>query len=234
MGMGMNADLGMSRRAQKRAPRRAAVVEPHVLQRRGEARLLRGSGLDVVHECEDVGALMSWMRERDRTHWPHLVVAELMPLDPSGRDLRAVASLRGAGVRMLVVSSLGSRDEYRRIRNVGVDGVVSKRDDPAALTDAVARVLAGEKVITELARAAARNASRVPQLSAQEARVLELYADGQSITGAAESIGVKPDTARRYLKRIKQKYIALGHPVRTKIDLVRLAWRDGIPDPNDL
>ncbi|WP_181905833.1 response regulator transcription factor [Microbacterium bovistercoris] len=223
----------MARRASKRVRRRVAVVEPHVLQRRGEVRLLSGPArLDVVHESDDIDDLIRWMGERDQTRWPHLVVAELLPLDPTGRDLQAVARLRSAGVRVLLVSSLDIRHEFHRIRAAGVDGVVSKRDDLEVFTDAVARVLAGETVITERAQAAARDDSRLPQLSLQEARVLELYVDGHSITAAAEAIGVKPDTARRYLKRIKQKYIALGHPVRTKIDLVRLAWRHGIADPD--
>lgn len=68
----------------------------------------------------------------------------------------------------------------------------------------------------------------MPQLSLQEAKVFELYVAGKPIGAVAESIGVKEDTARKYLTRVKKKYIALGRQANSKLDLARLAWEDGL------
>ncbi|MFC4139990.1 MULTISPECIES: response regulator [unclassified Microbacterium] len=208
------------------------MVEPHVLQRNGAVRLLRDRvGLQVVHSTDSLAALLEWMRGRDQRHWPHLLVAELLPIDPAGDDLRALAALRRAGMRVLLLSALAPRHDVRAVREAGVDGIVAKTDGEDVLIAAAMRVLDGERVLTEAAETAARDDARIPRLSVQEARLLALYADGRSISAAAEELGVRPDTARKYLARIKQKYSAVGVEARTKVDLIRLAWRDGLADP---
>ncbi|MFE6735556.1 sigma factor-like helix-turn-helix DNA-binding protein [Microbacterium sp. NPDC057650] len=208
------------------------MVEPHVLQRNGAMELLRErGGLHVVHGADSLAGLLAWMRDRSERHWPHLLVAELLPIDPAGGDLRALAALRRAGMRVLLLSSLSSRHEARAVREAGVDGIVSKTDSEDVLITAALQVLVGKQVITDTAEAALRDESRIPRLSAQETRLLSLYVDGWSISAAAEELGVRPDTARKYLSRIKQKYSAVGVEAHTKVDLVRLAWRDGLADP---
>lgn len=214
-----------------RAGRRAAVIEAHVLQRRAVVRALTDAGrLDVVHEGEGIGDLLSWMRGEDRRRWPHLIVAELLPLRHPEHDLNALRALRDAGVRVLALSSLMPRWGARRMVETGVDGVVSKVDDEETLMTAVADVLDGRHVRSSAAEAALSLGADVPRLSMQETRVLDLYVAGHPIASVAASIGVREDTARKYLNRIKQKYEALGRPARSKLDLARHAWHDGLAD----
>lgn len=82
----------------------------------------------------------------------------------------------------------------------------------------------------ELATVIAGDPDR-PKLSIQEERALVLYASGLTLDAVAESIGVKPDTAKQYLERVKKKYAAVGRPARTKVDLSRVALADGYLDP---
>lgn len=210
---------------------RAAVVEAHVLQRRATVRLLEERrGLDVVHEGDSIGDLLSWMRVQERRRWPHLIVVEPLPFIHVEHELGALVALREAGVRMLLLSSLTPRWGARRVVDAGVDGVVSKLDDEETLAAAVAGVLDGRSVTTAAATVALTPGSDVPRLSTQESRVLDLYVAGQPIASVAKSIGVREDTARKYLNRIKRKYEALGRPARSKLDLALHAWRDGFAD----
>ncbi|MBN9157281.1 MULTISPECIES: hypothetical protein [unclassified Microbacterium] len=209
--------------------RRAAIIEAHVLQRLRTADLLRHEcGLDVVLTADSMLSLMTWMRGRERSEWPHLLLVDL--LDPSGsdRDRAAVTALREAGMRVLLVSALRPRLAARRILDTGIDGVASKSDDERVLAATVLATLAGDRPVTKNAAGAMQPLPGSPHLSRQETKALELYATGQPIDLVAEQIGVRPDTARKYLSRVKQKYAAVGRPARSRLDLARRAWEDGI------
>lgn len=220
----------MAARWNARSARRAAVVEPHVMQRMRTAEVLReNGGLDVVHASESVGSLLVWMRGQERSNWPHILLIEMLPLQEGGRDLAAVTTLREAGVRVVLVSALMPRGAARRIIEAGIDGVVSKRDSEETFLGSVADVLTGAPLaVTALAQAAIAADPRAPQLSLQEAKVMGLYVTGRQIAEVAEEIGVREDTARKYLARAKRKYAALGRPASSKLDLARLAWEDGL------
>lgn len=200
-----------------------------MLQRLRTVEILKEhAGLEVVQSGATVGSLLTWMRGQDRSNWPHLLVIELLSPDGAASDEAAVAALREAGMRVLMVSSLIPRHAARRVIGAGVEGVVSKLDSEQVLLECVAAVLAGESAVTALAQQTLADHPRVPRFSAQESKVFELYVAGNRIAEVAAAIGVREDTARKYLTRVKQKYAALGRAASTKLDLARLAREDGL------
>lgn len=218
----------MHARNEERGARRCAVVEAHVLQRQRAVEVLdAGARMRTTHSFGSVGELVGWLRRAPRSSWPHLVVAEVLPGTELDRELAAVRAMRRAGIRVVLLSALDSRFVIRRVLGVGVDGVVSKQDSERELLDAVCGVLDGGTVITARA-AAAIDADPMPKLSQQETRLLELYAGGESLASVAERLGVREDTARKYLKRVKLKYGAQGRPAGTKLELAWRAWEDGL------
>ncbi|HEU4674816.1 MAG TPA: hypothetical protein VFS29_02435 [Motilibacteraceae bacterium] len=66
-----------------------------------------------------------------------------------------------------------------------------------------------------------------PALSAQEERTLVLYVSGLKLVAVARRLGVRYDTAKGYLDRVRDKYAAAGRPARTKTELYRVALQDG-------
>ncbi|MGM1017824.1 MAG: LuxR C-terminal-related transcriptional regulator [Actinomycetota bacterium] len=213
---------------QHHAVYRGAIVEEHVLQRNRAVELLESrAGVEIVHAADSMPSLFAWLQDNPRSRWPHLLVLELHGGQRSARDIRAVEALRDAGLRVLLLSALGADRAAQRLARSGVDGVVSKRDSEEAFLDAVALVLGGDTVITDHAAAELPDLETTPPLSAQEARVLELYAAGMTIAEVAVAIGVRQDTARKYLSRVKQKYEAVGRPARTKLELAQRAMQDG-------
>jgi len=52
------------------------------------------------------------------------------------------------------------------------------------------------------------------------------YVSGLTLDSAACRLGISPETARTYLKRVKAKYRRIGHPVYTKLDLARQVRAD--------
>ena len=61
--------------------------------------------------------------------------------------------------------------------------------------------------------------------------MLALYASGFTIVEVADRIGVRHDTARKYLNRVRAKFTAAGWPARSKLQLARIAWAEGYADP---
>src|SRR5690606_17037249 len=151
--------------------------------------LLEGrAGLEVVHAGDALPALMTWMRGQDRSNWPHLLVVELLPNNADDQARAAVAALRKAGMRVLLLSCLFPRWSAQRIAADGVDGIASKLDGEHAVLECVAAALAGEAIVTARAKADLASDTNAPELSTQERRVLELYAVGNPIAVVAERI----------------------------------------------
>ncbi len=44
----------------------------------------------------------------------------------------------------------------------------------------------------------------------------------------ALQLGIAPSTAKEYLGRVRAKYVEVGRPAPTKVDLLRRAVEDGI------
>lgn len=209
-----------------RPMRRAAVVEPHTLQRVRTVDLLSSlPGITAVRSFTAMPELLAWLRAAPSTDWPHLLLVE--PEDASDAMIGALDALRRAGMRVIVVSDLGSMRLARRLAAHPVDAIVSKRDPEKKLLEAVAAVRDGDPAPAPVVGAGPDPYAAAPRLSIQEERVLALYATGMPITLVAQRIGVRPDTARKYLSRVKEKYERSGRPARSKIDLARVAWEDG-------
>ncbi|HEX7738751.1 MAG TPA: response regulator transcription factor [Marmoricola sp.] len=213
---------------------RVAVVEDHLLQRKRTEELVDAQdGLRVVHSSETFPEFLRWLGAADVRERPHLVVLDLIVDRGPNVDPERVRRLIESGVRVLVLSALTSPRLVREVIRAGVGGVVSKRDREEDIVVAIWAVLRHEHWVTpELASVIATEADR-PRLSDQEERALVLYASGLTLDGVASELGVRPDTAKKYLSRVKAKYAAAGRPVRTKVDLGREATRDGLLDLGD-
>ena len=73
--------------------------------------------------------------------------------------------------------------------------------------------------------------SRKPEDRAQEERALILYASGRKMESVARRMGVRYETAKGYIDRVRHKYAALGRDVRTKTQLYQAALSDGLIEP---
>jgi DNA-binding CsgD family transcriptional regulator len=66
-----------------------------------------------------------------------------------------------------------------------------------------------------------------PKLSAGEAQAFTLYASGLSTPEVAERMNVQYETAKTYLRRVREKYSKVDRPASKKAELIRRAAEDG-------
>lgn len=206
-----------------------AVVEDHLLQRKRTEELVAAQpGLRTVWSGETLPEFVAWAEDIGETDRPHLLLLDLMvERGPSvtEEDLQKVIR---SGIAVLIISALASPALIRRVIRAGVGGVVGKRDSEADIVAAIWTALGrGHWMTPELASVIASDDAR-PALSEQEERVLVLYASGLTLDSVAESLGIKADTAKKYLSRVKAKYAAAGRPASTKLELNEAAREDGL------
>jgi len=163
------------------------------------------------------------------TSRPDVVLLDLMLRDGSEPDVN-IRRLAKAGHQVLIVSAWAEPELVAAAFTAGARAYITKDNDLAMLDATVRQVAAGETVYTQELAAALLRDTRVlrPHLSAREREILIAYASGMTLETAARHIGVKPGTAKTYLDRVKAKYVNVGRPAYTKLELaqrLREDWR---------
>ena len=219
-------------RGARRYEWRVAIVEDHMMQRKRTEELVTAqAGLQVVWSGDTLPDFLGWVGTAPDQLRPHLLVLDLMVERGPSVNPDVVRALTRSGIKVLVLSAMASPELVRKILRAGIGGIAGKRDSEEDIVAAMWTVIGrGQWLTPELASVIAGDSDR-PQLSDQEERALVLYASGLTLDAVAEALGVKKDTAKKYLSRVKAKYAAAGRPASTKLDLNAVAQQDGYLDP---
>jgi two-component system response regulator DesR len=137
----------------------------------------------------------------------HRVQVALLDIEMPGADGLTAAGELHAQVpecRIVVLTTFGRPGYLRRAMESGVQAFLVKDSPAAKLSDAIRRVLAGERVI-DPALAAAALAEGANPLSARERDVLAASADGSRIAEIALALHLSQGTVRNYLSACIQK-----------------------------
>lgn len=128
------------------------------------------------------------------------------------------------------MSTYSEPNVVREALNAGALGYLVKSEDAGMIVEAIRAARQGESFIsTELDLALhASEGGGSPRLSAQERRVMALYGAGEPVKSVAYQLGISEETAKSYLKRIREKYRIAGIDVGTKVALRKQAINDGI------
>lgn len=215
---------------------RVAVVDDHESVRLGLKAAFLDDGYDFVLAAATVDELLSGLTGRE----VDVVVLDLS-LGDGSTVTDNVKRVQGIGAAVLVHSIADRVASVREALAAGAAGVIPKSSATKTVLQAAATVARGE-VLNNLEWATAIDADRdfsKAQLGRREREILHLYASGLPLKLAAEQLGIGYSTAREYLDRIRVKYVEVGRPAPTKVDLLRRAVEDGIlpgldPDGGDV
>ncbi|WP_374109076.1 response regulator [Streptomyces sp. CC228A] len=139
-----------------------------------------------------------------RTHRPDVAVLDLQM--PGADGVRVATSLRAElpGCRTMIVTGHGRPGHLKRALAAGARGFVPKTVSAQQLAEIIRTVHAGNRYVDpELAADAI--ASGDSPLTAREAELLELAADGAPIAEIAQRASLSPGTVRNYLSSAVSK-----------------------------
>jgi DNA-binding NarL/FixJ family response regulator len=212
---------------------RVAIVDDHESVRLGVAAAVESAGMQVAAAAETIAALERNLAGSE---------IEVLVLDLSLNDGSSITAnvkwgqVRGAAV---LVHSIADRVvAVREALAAGAAGVIPKSSPMSTVVAAIRTVARGE-VLNNLEWASAIDADddfARAVLGRRERDVLHLYASGLPLKLVAERLQISVSTAKEYLDRIRDKYVEIGRPAPTKVDLLRRAVEDGILpgiDPDD-
>ncbi|WP_279239134.1 response regulator [Humibacter sp. RRB41] len=211
-------------------PIKIAIVDDHRMLLGALTEWIRGAADDI----EMVAAVATW---------PELLTHEAFPVDVVLLDLDLkdnipvsikLQALKAAGVPTMLMSAYSDPNVVREALAAGAAGYLVKSENADMIVEAIRAAARGDSFISEeLDIALSQSTTGSPKLSAQERRVMALYGAGEPVKSVAFKLGISDETAKSYLKRIREKYRVAGYDVGTKVALRKRAIQDGILLQND-
>lgn len=208
---------------------RVVLIDDHESVRLGlEAACARAGTKDVIFSGSTVRSYLEW---RAAAQVPPADVAVLdLTLGDGTTVTENVQRLVLDGSQVLIHSVADRPAAVREALAAGAAGVISKASRIDAVLAAIHTVARGE-ALDNIEWASAVEGDRAfadAQLSARERDVLRLYAAGLPLKAVAERLGIAYSTAKENITRVRVKYVEVGRPAPTKVDLLRRAMEDGL------
>lgn len=208
------------------APVRLAILDDHEV-------LLDALSSWVAQNAPDfhvVLAASSWLELVQSPAFPtELVFIDLQLKEAISIEAR-VRTCRAAGAKVIVLSSLDTREARERAAAAGAADFLSKSLPMASVMQAARRVM-GIGSAAQLPEADHADHPPLqhikPKLSPGEEEALRLYVAGYSTNAVADRMNVQYETAKTYLRRVREKYAKVGRPAGKKAELIRRAAEDG-------
>jgi DNA-binding NarL/FixJ family response regulator len=191
---------------------RVVIAEDSLLVRHGLDRILREADFDVVGQTATVEELLDLVARVQ----PDVALIDIrLPPSHSDEGLRAAEAIRARfpSVALLVLSQYVEAEYALRLlegseRSIGYllkDRILN----PAQLTEAITRILAGGVVVDPSLVAQLlerrRRADPLDELTSREREVLALMAEGFTDRGIAQQLYVTPKTVETHTRHIFQK-----------------------------
>ncbi len=174
----------------------------------------------------------SWSACLANSAFPSQVVLMDYQLAESVSIEARVLTCKAAGSRIVVMSALASPELEERVLAAGADAFFDKSTSMNIVAAKMRTLLGMKPAVVDSSGSSSHPAQHAeelvkPRLSAGEEQAFVLYCRGLATKEVAESMNVQFETAKTYLRRVREKYARAGRPASRRADLVRRAAEDG-------
>lgn len=209
-------------------PLRLAIVDDHEVLLEGLAGWIRSHAPDF----ELVVAASTWAELIHSVDFPTDVVFLDVQLRETISIEARIRTCRAAGAAVIVLSGLDTEETRDRVLAAGALAFLAKslpmaevlREVRSALGRSASGLIEPPRVTgSSLVVPAPR-----PKLSESEEQALVLYSQGLTVQEVAARMEVQYETAKTYLRRVRQKYTKLGRAAGRRAELIVRAAEDGL------
>jgi two-component system invasion response regulator UvrY len=210
---------------------RVLLADDHAIFRAGLRRLVEEAGdMVVVAEAADGREAI----ERVHDVMPDVVVIDISMPGLDGLEVMSQLSFSHPKLPILVLTMHEEEQYVVRTIAAGAKGYITKRSVPEQLVQAIRKVHAGGRYLTEEAAellalrmaSGARDRSPIDTLSNREIQVLRCLALGQTTREIAEVYHISVKTVDTYRSRLLQKL-----NLRNNAELTRFAIQNDLVAP---
>jgi DNA-binding NarL/FixJ family response regulator len=175
------------------------IADDHPVVREGLRQLLRHAGMEVVGEATSGEEAVASVLAND----PDIVLMDLSLPGVDGVSATRSVHARQPRTPVVVLTAFAERERVLAAIDAGATGYLLKDDDPADLVAGIRAAAAGgspfsPRVAGVLIEARVQRQAD-EQLTAREAEILELVADGLSNKQIARAIGISEGTVKAHL-----------------------------------
>lgn len=205
---------------------RLAILDDHEVLLDSLSSWIALNALDF----ELVLSASTWLQLVHSDNFPtDLVFLDFQLKEPVSIEAR-VRTCRAAGAKVIVLSSLDGRESRERALAAGAATFLSKTLPMREVMDAAREIMGVDlgSAPRDWRPLPLGATSRMrPKLSAGEAEAFTLYVAGSSTADVARQMNVQYETAKTYLRRVREKYAKAQRPASKRADLIRRAAEDG-------
>lgn len=192
------------------------VVEDHPVVAEGLQKFLTDNGLCTSCPVAQTGKDCLTILEN---YTPEIIFLDINLPDISGIDLCKTILGKHPSVKVLALSSFGSRSFIKKIIENGAKGYLLKNSDSEEILSAIKQVQDGKTYFSETVKAILENRADggVPILTRREQEVLKYITDGLTNNDIAEKMFVSPLTVDSHRKNLLLKLGAKNTAMLVKI-----------------
>lgn len=200
------------------------VVEDHALVREGLLATLKNLGAETrTFGVPDANEAIGVLESEDID----MMILDLMLPGTKGQTFLPLVRRRFPTVPVVILSALDDADTVARVMKAGASGFVSKSGSSTELIEALRAVLSGEIYLppklqeltsrSESAHGEGKSLAQRFGLTAAQARVMELLAEGRSNRQIGELLGLTEGTVKIHVSAIMK---AMGVTNRSEAALM--------------
>ncbi|BAU98601.1 response regulator transcription factor [Aurantimicrobium minutum] len=209
----------------RRAPATLAILDDHGLLVESITSWFSENAPDFDVVCSET----SWAGCLGNPAFPADMVLMDYQLAENVSIEARVLTCKAAGAKVVVISALGGTELEERINASGADEYFDKATSMRVIAASMRQLLGMPAMHVGTPGEPIQHAEELskPRLSAGEEQALMLYCQGLATKDVAEAMNVQFETAKTYLRRVREKYARAGRPASRRADLVRRAAEDG-------
>lgn len=196
---------------------RVLVADDHAIVRMGLVALLATEqDIEIVGEAEDGREAV----KKAVSTRPDVVIMDIMMPILDGIAATAEIIKRAPGVKVLILTTSSSSDDYSRALAAGAHGIVVKRAANMELLSALRSVASEKKVISSEARRLMQEDPPIPKLTDRQLGIIHSMMRGLTNREIATQFNITPNCVKAHIKRVCNK---IGAANRT--EAVAIAMR---------